>query len=292
MITYTFIIPHKNSPELLDRCLNSIPQREDIEIIVVDDNSTFDKSPNIYRSDCTLIKLSEKDSNGAGHARNVGLDKATGKWLLFADCDDYYEPNFIDFLDEYKCSDIDVLYFCAFLDTVEKPDNSFTNRYDDLLYQYEASEKQIKDIQRIALSSNEPWSKMYNHAFIKSIGSRFEEIPLSNDAWFVNYSGTQARKIAILKKRLYHYVITSSGITNRKRPFSHYIKAIKSNRKRNYLKAKCKCIDLVQFPGFNDKNIIRDFGKFTFYILILYKLLTDWTMWFCLYKLIKQKVYD
>ena len=37
-ITYTFIIPHHNCPDLLDRCLSSIPQRDDIQIVVVDDN--------------------------------------------------------------------------------------------------------------------------------------------------------------------------------------------------------------------------------------------------------------
>ena len=35
----SIIIPHKNIPKLLERCLNSIPEREDIQIIIVDDNS-------------------------------------------------------------------------------------------------------------------------------------------------------------------------------------------------------------------------------------------------------------
>ena len=42
-INYSFIIPHKNIPDLLQRCLDSIPRREDIQIIVVDDNSDLDK---------------------------------------------------------------------------------------------------------------------------------------------------------------------------------------------------------------------------------------------------------
>ena len=42
IINYTFIIPHKNIPNLLRRCLNSIPRRDDIQIIVVDDNSNSD----------------------------------------------------------------------------------------------------------------------------------------------------------------------------------------------------------------------------------------------------------
>lgn len=39
MIKYSIIIPHHNVPTLLERCVNSIPQRDDIQIIVVDDNS-------------------------------------------------------------------------------------------------------------------------------------------------------------------------------------------------------------------------------------------------------------
>ena len=38
-INFTFIIPHYNTPHLLLRCLNSIPSREDIQIIVIDDCS-------------------------------------------------------------------------------------------------------------------------------------------------------------------------------------------------------------------------------------------------------------
>ena len=85
---YSFIIPHRNSPALLNRLIESIPQRKDIEIIIVDDNSSIDKRPSIIRGDLKIIELEEQDSNGAGHARNIGLDMAQGEWLLFADADD------------------------------------------------------------------------------------------------------------------------------------------------------------------------------------------------------------
>lgn len=38
-INYSIIIPHYGIPELLGRCLRSIPERDDIQVIVVDDNS-------------------------------------------------------------------------------------------------------------------------------------------------------------------------------------------------------------------------------------------------------------
>ena len=40
IIKYSIIIPHKNSPDLLKRCLESIPDRTDIQVVVVDDNSS------------------------------------------------------------------------------------------------------------------------------------------------------------------------------------------------------------------------------------------------------------
>ena len=43
MINFSFIIPHKNTPDLLQKCLDSIPRRDDVQIIVVDDNSDADK---------------------------------------------------------------------------------------------------------------------------------------------------------------------------------------------------------------------------------------------------------
>ena len=110
-ITYSFIIPHHNTPDLLLRLIDSIPQREDIEIIVVDDNSDDGKKANITRSDVKTIYIDKEHTKGAGRARNVGMDAATGKWLLFADADDFYKPGFIDVLDEYKDDDIEILYF-------------------------------------------------------------------------------------------------------------------------------------------------------------------------------------
>ena len=123
---YSFIIPHRNSPKLLERCLNSIPQREDIEVIVIDDNSDVVCKPMIHRPDVTLIEIDAEHSKGAGRARNYGMANAKGKWLLFADCDDFYEKGFIDVLDKYKDSTFDIIFYDAYLhyDIVTKKCNN------------------------------------------------------------------------------------------------------------------------------------------------------------------------
>ena len=100
-INYSIIIPHKNCPDLLNRCLGSIPLRDDIHIIIVDDNSDNDKKPQYDRNNMEIIFLDAEHSRGAGHARNVGLNRAKGKWLLFADADDYYCEHGFEILDKY-----------------------------------------------------------------------------------------------------------------------------------------------------------------------------------------------
>ena len=90
---FSIIIPHKNIPSLLQRCLDSIPKRDDVQIIVVDDNSNpqkvdFEKFPGLDKPNTEAYF--DKSGKGAGRARNVGLKHAKGEWVIFADCDDYF----------------------------------------------------------------------------------------------------------------------------------------------------------------------------------------------------------
>lgn len=276
MKSYSFIIPHKNSPYLLSRCLESIPERDDVEIIVVDDNSAEDLKPHTERNDTRIIFLDEKSSCGAGHARNVGIEKATGKWLLFADCDDYYAPNFLTVLDRFIDRDIDILYFrnkrfFQMDDTIVEQYNLIDEAFDH----YFNSKQTIKDAIWLGLSHNAPWNKMYSKNFIDFIGCRFEEIPMGNDAWFVNYAGSSVRKIAVINDVLYYYIQSGSGITYRKRPLSHHISVINSDKKRNKLKYNNGCFDLLSVPGFNKEVVVRDYGVLTYRKLFLKRVLTE-----------------
>ena len=120
MFNYSIIIPHKNIPSLLRRCLDSIPERDDLEIIVVDDNSkedTIRDLQTIHRNNLQIIYT--KEGKGAGYARNVGISKAQGKWILFADADDFFLPNVIEKISPYSdCPQKLILFnsICRFSD--------------------------------------------------------------------------------------------------------------------------------------------------------------------------------
>ena len=112
----SIIIPHHNTPQLLQRCIDSIPDREDVQIYIVDDNSDspivdFGNFPGKERSNTHIFFT--KEGRGAGYARNVGLQHAKGDWLLFADSDDFFVPDFYEIVSQYFNSDSEMVLFKA-----------------------------------------------------------------------------------------------------------------------------------------------------------------------------------
>ena len=165
-ILYSFIIPHYNCSVLLDTCINSIPQRNDIQIIVVDDNSDEGKKPIVNRDDVEIIYLDSKASKGAGRARNVGISKAIGEWLFFPDADDFYKEGFLDILLPHLKSDIDILYFGFFNNYNIQSKNSDETPYNQYIEEY-IKKRNIKFCQdNIKYGISAAWNKVFRRDFI------------------------------------------------------------------------------------------------------------------------------
>ena len=98
----TIIVPIYNVGKYLDKCIESILNQtyKNIEIILVNDGS-IDNSREIiekYKKSDKRIKAIHKENEGVSSARNTGLDIATGKYICFADGDDYLMPDYIEYL--------------------------------------------------------------------------------------------------------------------------------------------------------------------------------------------------
>lgn len=120
---FSIIIPMKNAQRYIGSALNSIANQNfnNIEVFVIDDNSDkTDNSKKLVQSWKTQhpninLKLFEttKDNGGPGGARNIGLDNATGKYVLFLDADDVLNKNALKSIkksiDENPNTDIFVL---------------------------------------------------------------------------------------------------------------------------------------------------------------------------------------
>lgn len=124
----SIIIPHYNTPHLLHKLIDSIPQSPDIQIIVVDDNSDchLDILADLQGKYCAQVEfyVNGTGRKGAGACRNVGLLHADGKWILFADADDFFLPGMYENICPYFDTNYDEVFFTPtsiYLDTEKLP---------------------------------------------------------------------------------------------------------------------------------------------------------------------------
>lgn len=205
MINYTIIVPHKNTPEYLQRCLDSIPVRDDVQVIVVDDNSNAEKVDfkNFPQWKGLYYEYYlTKEGKGAGYARNVALQHAVGKWLLFVDADDFLLPGVDAIFDEYIDSNADIIFFRpkAVMLNDRKTRSTRADAYNLLIDDY----FRTGDTNSIAIIWMSPWSKFVRRDITSGI--KFEEIRYSNDNVFSVSIACNATKIEIKDESF--YVIT------------------------------------------------------------------------------------
>jgi len=204
-VTYSVIIPHYDIPQLLSRCLQSIPIRKDIQIIVVDDcspnwHSYYNSIPELAQVNVEHYSLPQR--GGAGAARNEGLKYARGKWLLFADADDFYEHNAWTFLDKHREDNADIVYYCH---KNVLSDNILIERtrcyeFNDIM----KSDKPIEEKEKFfRYRHNVPWAKMIRRDFVEKNNLKYEEIEYSNDIIFNIKAGCLAHQVKLVDEPIY-----------------------------------------------------------------------------------------
>jgi glycosyltransferase involved in cell wall biosynthesis len=113
-VKVSVIIPVYNQEELIIRCLDSIPKRDDIEIIVVNDGSTDKTLESLYAYRKKYPKLqiiSYKVNHGVSYARNKAIDKAVGKYIIFIDSDDYIITDVFNDIVDNDLDFVDIVFY-------------------------------------------------------------------------------------------------------------------------------------------------------------------------------------
>lgn len=206
--TYTVIIPHKDIQPLLRRCLGSIPAREDIQVIVVDDGSDDPaETEAVVREAGNAEVVYASGSGGAGRARNIGLRHARGRWIVFADADDFFTDELLPALDSYSGSDLDIVFFDS------RSASSETLRP---MPKRETSADRFRrsgDYGILRYTSHVVWGKMFSSRFVAGNAIVFEEIAACNDYMFSGKAGMLARRIAFDSRVIYCYTVRGNSIS-------------------------------------------------------------------------------
>lgn len=207
------IIPIYNAAPFLNDCLNAILHQtlEDIEIICVNDGST-DESLSILRQfqkeDDRILVIDQKNQ-GAGAARNAGLDIARGEYLSFLDADDFYEKNMLEeaYLTAKKAdADVCVFYADLFDNSIgQYKECTWAFRRQYFQDQVPFNPKEYPNNENIFRMFNGwPWDKLFKREFIQKHGLYYQNLKTTNDMYFVFIALAKAERIVTLDKCLIH----------------------------------------------------------------------------------------
>jgi len=216
----SIIVPVFNGKEYISKCLDTLHGQTlfDIEIIIVDDNSSEDIKTAIrdYLKDSRICYIRLENNCGPGGARNVGLKKATGKYIGFCDCDDWVDFNYYEqcfYYMEQNSADIGMLSLVRESDTSEK-ERIFKCHYEQFMKL--DSDKTIK-ILTYQLSAGIKvippcTNKIYRKTFLNSISALFEERMYFQDVLFAFHTITQTNNIICIPKAEYHHYRRNDSI--------------------------------------------------------------------------------
>lgn len=213
VVNISVIIPHYNSFKSLEVCLKSIPAREDVQIIVVDDCSPVKDAMIALKKAFPLVQFIELQSNvGAGAARNIGLQKALGKWILFADADDYFLPDAFKVFYSHIKDDADVIFFKA--NSVDAETRMPSNRHLHINKNVDLySEDNLDSEYNLRYRSYAPYCKMIDRNLIVNHDILFDKVKWSNDVMFSVKVGYFAKKIKVVKDEVYCIVRSGASLT-------------------------------------------------------------------------------
>ncbi|WP_371777804.1 CDP-glycerol glycerophosphotransferase family protein [Streptomyces sp. NBC_01438] len=200
----TLIVPAYNVQGYIGECLDSVLQQDftDFEVIGVDDCSP-DGSGAILDTyaerDARVRVLHLTENVGLGHARNAGMDEATGDYLLFLDSDDTLAPG-------------SLAAIAARLDETDDPDVlvfDYTRTYwDGRLLRNKRAELLDESGPAVFALADRPqlldllqivWNKAYRRAFVTGHGFRFPPGYYEDAPWTFS-SLISAETIAVLDR--------------------------------------------------------------------------------------------
>jgi glycosyltransferase involved in cell wall biosynthesis len=212
------VMPVYNTEKYLRRCLDAlvsqtIPHSE-LEIIAVNDGST-DGSPDIlaeYQEKYPqLIKVFHKPNGGQATARNLGIRKASGEYIGFADSDDYVDVTMFDKLYKLALSENADLVECHYHSMLEQSagDGEFPT-YKEIGTR--GTIKAHENVRELFLDPQvSPWNKLYRKSILVDNDVFFPEGMIYEDTAFYIKSLPYIRKHAYLDEKLVYYSVRPSS---------------------------------------------------------------------------------
>lgn len=245
----SIIIPVYNVENFLERCLDSVQAQtyNDLEVIIINDGST-DNSPEIINRYAALnpcFKAFTIENSGLGGARNYGIEKANGEYIVFLDSDDYIAPNCIERLAEAAIKESSDIVVCNCYDVRE--DGSVIDEYKNNAENITTS---VFEKPEIFFNRLMAWGKLFKKSVFGDL--RFVARAWYEDMRLIPKLYLNAEKITYISDALFYYVQRKGSIMNN------------SNAARN-LEITVAFDDLISY--FKEKGVYDRFKDELYYLI-------------------------
>lgn len=224
------IIPLYNCAPVIVRCLESIDY-PDAEIIVVDDGST-DGSAEVVKDYMTIhsnVRLIQKENGGVSSARNVGIEAASGKYIMFVDADDYLAHDGIELvLKIAEKHNADVVKFgCCYLTS---EDNYVAETVKSFQYTINTIEGRFSALKRNDIPDYLVWDGLCLRSIIMDNNIRFHsDLSLHEDDVFMGELYCHVDKVVVTDLPVYRYVLSSNQSSTHNQSMDNQRRLIESS---------------------------------------------------------------
>ena len=235
------IIPIYNCEKYIKECLSSLIKQtfKNFEIICINDGSNDDtlKILKKFEAKDERIIIFNQNNSGPGIARNIGMKKSKGEYLIFLDSDDIFKKTMLEELYiKIKENDSDVV-ICNSQNFEKKKwwKKFYEKNYlinDNIIKQKTFSSLDIeKDFFNLFIWW--PWDKLYKKKFIENLGIEYQNLKSSEDLFFIAASVIAAKKISYLDKILInHRIGIKNSVSNsRQKSWDNFYYALKKLKK-------------------------------------------------------------
>lgn len=212
MIKFSIIIPVYNVSEYLNRCLDSIINQtyKNYEAIIVcdkcDDNS--EEIVDEYVKKYSTFSKIYKEHTGLSDARNIGVNKSNGDYLLFLDGDDYYDNNLLEVLSNNIDDDLELLRFQV--QEIFKDKNVI---YNEIGFDKTNGINSFNTIVNYHYVEN-AWCYCYNAKFYKKNNFKFMKNCLAEDYGLIPFIIAKSKSVKSINFIGYNYVQRDNSLMN------------------------------------------------------------------------------
>ena len=231
-IKVTVVMPVYNAYDYLRPALDSIICQTftELELICVDDGST-DHSLHIlreYQEKDSRVRIITETNAGPSIARNKGLDRARGDYVLFFDADDFAELTLIEKLYNKAVEnnlDIAVAKYDVYNDKKATFEGVIKCDHGEIFDAGETVSKATHPNEILQCTTMYVWNKLFRKSFLKEKGLCFDpELRVFEDAYFMVTSLSLASAIGKVHEVLVHHRVYSNQA--KKKLFRKYYRQV------------------------------------------------------------------